>query len=154
VSIPGSEIIAKSLSTDRLVSGAIKYKRIITFLEAFPSIAIDSTGTKFRTARHLIEEHDVAHLKAAYFEASITNFTATDAEVQVILVNDTDSTDIASISFTSNSFRKRITLDVDTVKNLVNKEVSVRVDVTTASATSGATAAFRCARLILVYEIP
>jgi len=154
MSIPGSEIIAKSISPDRLVSGAIKYKRIITFFEGAYSIAIDSTGTKLKTAYHLLEEQDVAHLKEAYFEVAITDFSATDATVDIVLYNVTDSVEVVKCSVSSDTPRVRGTISIDTIEGLVGKILAVEVRVATASATSGATAVFKAARLILVYEIP
>jgi len=154
MTFPGHMIIKGTLPVDRLPSQAIKIVHRIHFLEAFPSIALDSTGTKYKTARNLLESEDVDNLVAAYFEAAITNFTATDATVEVILQNDTDGVDIVSIPFTGDSFRKRVTLSVDDVKALAGKEISVRVDVTTASATSGATAGFKSAKLILIRKFP
>jgi len=151
--ITDTQVKDASLKYTDLETDTIQLEIPIEFWSGYLSFAIDSTGTKITTHRYLISEELVKHLKHAYFEAAVTDFTATDATVNVVLRNNTDAVDVLYISISSDTMRTRTGDIVDDVKALAGKEVSVEVRVATASATSGATAAFRNARLVLVLGV-
>lgn len=154
MTFPGHMIIRGTLPTDRLPSKAIKIVHRIHFFETYKVFDIDSTGTKIQTSQQKIEEDDVENLEEAYFEASVTNITVTDAVIRVVLRNNTDATDILSLTFTSDNWWERSANIADTIKNLANRLLSVEVRVSTASSTAGAQARFNGARLVLIRRLP
>ncbi|MCD6590269.1 hypothetical protein J7K74_03760 [Candidatus Woesearchaeota archaeon] len=154
MAIPGDLITRGSIGIDHLKPGTIELEIPIDFFQNRLTIAIDSTGVKFTSGKYLLSSTLLKYVKEAYLEAGMDSFTATDAAVAVELYNDTDGTVIASVTFSNDNRRNRSADIASSIIGLAGKEVSVRVNVTTASATAGATAIFKSARLILVLSIP
>jgi len=163
MAIDRTHLLAETITGTQIKDGSVKYTDLetntiqievpISFFEGKVSIAIDSTGVKHETGNYLISSELVKHLKSAYLETAMINFGATDATVAVELYNVTDASVVTSISLSSDSYRTRSGDMGSTIKGLAGKEVRVRVNVTTASATAGATADFISAKLILVLGI-
>lgn len=151
--ITRDKLAREIVSLEYIEKNTIQLEIPISFFEGKLSIAIDSTGVKHETANYLISSELVKHLKSAYLEGAIINFGATDATVAIELYNATDASVVTSISLSSDSYRTRSSDIADTLKGLAGKEVRVRVNVTTASATSGATADLISAKLILVLGV-
>ena len=149
MAIETTHILKGSLIKEHLRTNEIEIEVPISFFEGKVSIAIDSTGVKHETGNYLISEELVKHVKEAYLEGGIVNFGATDSTVNIELYNATDASVVTSISLSSDSYRSRTSDIGSTIKGLAGKEVRIRVNVTTASATSGATADFISAKLIL-----
>jgi len=141
------------IKKEHIAKDEIQIEIPIVFFAGELSIAIDSTGVKYESGNYLISNELVKHLKKAYLEAAITDFSATDATVAVELYNVTDASVVTSVSLSSDNYRARSSDIGDTIKGLVGKEVRARVNVTTASGTSGATAKVRAIKLILVLGI-
>ena len=151
--ISGNKIVSGSIPYTKLRGNTIQLEVPVVFFAGEKSIAIDSTGTKLSTARYLVSNELIKHLKEAYIEAAITDFGATDSNVSVVLRNATDSEDVASISITNDTYRARSSDISSDIKGLVGKEINFNVNVAAASATSGATATVRMIRLVLVLGI-
>jgi len=94
----------------------------------------------------------IKHLTEAYLEANATAPSATDAEVKVELYNDTDGVVITSVTFAGEGGHKVSSNIALELKNYSGKLLCGRINVTTASATSGATQTFRSILLRLVYD--
>ena len=117
------------------------------------SVAIDSTGIKAWTAWARVTPEMVKHAKGGLLVASALAPSATDAVVAVELVDDTTGSVIASVTFAGDSGTKTATIDENTVKGLADHNVHVRVNVTTASATAGATQTFNMLEFIIILGI-
>jgi len=115
-------------------------------------IAIDSTGEKENCGHFKITSELLKHLKEAYFEVLADDPTATDAVVDVHLINWTDETSEAMVSFVGEGGFKSTGNIADTLKTLENKIVCISIYVSAASATSGAKQVFRSIVLRLIYD--
>ena len=128
-----------SLTYDKLAENTIQIAIPIHLLANTVTININSTGTKINTGHFTLTEEMVKHLKEAYLEARASTPSATDATVKVELYNVTDASIVTSVTFAGDGGTK-ISSDISsTLKTLVGKVLSGRVEVTTASATTGAT---------------
>jgi len=116
------------------------------------SIPIDSTGVKRATGHFTLDEETLKHLSEAYLQAEATTPDATDAVVKVELYNRTDAVVITSLEYAGEGGLKTGGDIASELKNLTGKQINVRLNVTTASATSGATQTFRSVVLKLIYD--
>ena len=89
----------------------------------------------------------------AYFEAHLDDPTATDAEVKVEFRNADDAVTVETLTYAGDGGYKRAEISRSTLQGLASKNVVARVNVTTASATSGATQNVRGIRLVLIYDL-
>jgi len=117
-------------------------------LDVKAGIAIDATGVNYDGAIHkLIETEELDGVSAVFFEVGVDP-TATDGAYDIILNDYTAGAGIVTLSESGAVARSRSgNIKGDLV---AGNEVGVKVDVTTASATTGATARV-VGKLILVY---
>ncbi len=125
---------------------------IIMFVNTI-SVAIDSTGVKAYTARAYISSETVKHAKKGVLYAHAQTPSATDAVVRVELVDDTTGDTIAYVTYSGDSGLKNTIISEDTIKALSGHEVYIRINVTTASATAGATQNFIMSYFAIVLGI-
>jgi len=149
-----AEHVAKAaIDYTQLRGNTIQIAIPIHLLAKTTTITIDSTGVKEACGHFTLTSEMVRHLKEAYLEASADAPSATDAVVAVELYNDTDASVVASISFSGEGGTKTSSDIADTLKALAGKVLSGRINVTTASATAGATQNFKSIVLRLVLGI-
>jgi len=115
-------------------------------------VAIDSTGEKEVCGHFRVTLPLLKHLTEAYLTAYAEDPSATDAVVDVELMDTATGTAIATISYSGEGGSKASSNIASTLKDYVDKLVHVRIKVSTASATSGATQVFRSIVLRLVYD--
>ena len=116
------------------------------------SIAIDSTGVKFRAGHFELLSEALKHLKEAYFLARLGDPTATDAEVEISLVDTATGTEIVTLTYAGEGGKKKSSNIAETLKTYPDKMMHMKCEVVTASATSGATQIVYSVVLELVYD--
>ena len=146
----GEVLHAKTAET--LAKFPVKFAIPIHLLAAEETIYIDTTGVKVEVGHFYLTSEMLKHLSEAYLEANAVAPSATDATVAVELYNDTDGEVITSVEFAGEGGHKVSSDVASTLKNLAGKIIMARINVTTASATSGATQTFRSIVLRLVYD--
>jgi len=146
-------VVKHARTGEDLAKYMVKIAIPIHLLAKSTTIAIDSTGIKENTGHFEIEEEMLKHLSAAYLEAFAIDPTATDAVVRAELYNVTDASLITYVEFAGEGGLKKSANIADTLKTLSGKVLCGRINVTTASATSGATQAFRSIVLVLIYDL-
>ncbi len=117
------------------------------------TVAIDSVGAKYSTSRAYIPPELVKHAKGGVLIAHALTPTATDAVVTVDLKDDDTGDIIATVTFSGAGGTQTATLDADTVKALSGHQVHLRIYVSTASATAGATQTFDLAQFYIILGI-
>ena len=142
-----------SLTYDKLAENTIQIEIPIHLLAKSISVSIGSTGVKEICGHFTLRSEALKHLKAAYFEALADTPSATDATVNVELYNVTDSSVVATLTYSGAGGYKATSDISSTLKALSGKLLAARINVTTASATTGATQTFRSAVLLLVLGI-
>jgi len=147
------QIGKQSVEANDLVENTIQIAIPIHLLAKSVSVAIDSTGVKERTGSFTLTSEMVKHLKEAYLEARADAPSATDAKVDVELYNESDGAVVTSVSFEGEGGSKISNNIADTLKTLTGKVLCGRINVTTASATAGATQTFCSIVLRLVLGI-
>lgn len=136
-----------------LVENTIQIAIPIHLLAKQTEVAIDSTGIKENTGYFTLTSEMIKHLKEAYLESFADTPSATDATVKVELYNYTDGEVVTSIEYSGvGGFKKSSDIST-TLKTLGGKVLFGRINVTTASATTGATQSFRSIVLRLVLGI-
>jgi len=153
VRVKRQHIPKKQIDYEHLSPNTIQLNTIINLLATEVDVPIDSTGIKHNCGLIKVTSEMVKHLKEAYFEAYASTPSATDASVDVELYNATDGEVITALTFAGVGGYKESSDIASTLKTLAGKIVSVRINVKTASATSGATQTFRSAHLRLVLGI-
>jgi len=136
-----------------LVEDTIQIEIPVTLADYVGEVAIDSTGVKFETRSWKVTSELVKHLKHAYLAAYADSPSETDATVKVELYNYTDSSVVTSLEYAGEGGYKESSDIATSVKDLAGKQIGVRVNVTAASGTTGATQVFRAAVLRLVLGI-
>ena len=136
-----------------LVEDTIQIAIPVHLLATARSVAIDSTGVKENCGHFTITSEMVKHLKEAYLEAYASTPTATDATVRAELYNVTDAEVITYVEYAGEGGSKVSSDIASTLKTLTGKVLCGRINVTTASATTGATQTFRSIVLRLVLGI-
>lgn len=151
--IPPQLIARKTISYEKLKENTIMWEENIALFAGKMSIAIDSTGTKYESGRITVSDEMIRHLKSAYLRFSIRDFGATDAVV-TISVEDMDSgTTLVSIS-TSSDTHEGLSADiVNALKSSKGNKIYIKVEVSTASGTAGATANIYYLGLKLIYGV-
>jgi len=110
-------------------------------------LAADSTGIKYTSQRYrLLDAELVSGIQTAYIEASKTS-SAGDETVTVELYDETVGSVVGSITITGASNYTRGPINIGTARQ--GNQVSVRWNVTSASATSGATFDATSASLVI-----
>ena len=142
-----------SITYDQLQTNTIQLAIPIHLLAKSVSVAIDSTGVKEDSGHFTLTSEMVKHLKYAYLEAYADAPSATDASVDVELYNVTDGAVVTKVTYAGDSGLKTSSDIASTLKGLAGKVLSARINVTTASGTSGATQTFRSVVLRLVLGI-
>jgi len=142
-----------SITYDQLQTNTIQLAIPIHLLAKSVSVAIDSTGVKEDSGHFTLTSEMVKHLKYAYLEAYADAPSATDASVDVELYNVTDGAVVTKVTYAGDSGLKTSSDIASTLKGLAGKVLSARINVTTASATAGATQTFRSVVLRLVLGI-
>jgi len=153
--------ITRLIVTEEVADGAITKAKISTdtirieipiplLTNSQTGLAADATGVKYETPYQLLVSADMLQsAKAAYIEAHI-EASATDSATAVEFYDVTAAAVRGSASANAGA-RVR---SADFKGSLVaGNEHTVRIDVTTASATAGATTGVQMARLILVIGI-
>jgi len=138
---------------EELAKFPVKLELPLHMLAKSVTIAIDSTGEKEACGHFKITSHLIKHLSKAYLTAYADDPSATDATVNVELMDTATGTAIVTISYSGEGGSKASSDIASTLKDYVDKLVHVRINVTTASATSGATQVFRSIVLRLVYDL-
>jgi len=141
------------IERQHIANNEIEIEIPIHLLANNPSIAIDSTGVKATVGDFKVSEEMVKHLKKAYLAAYADAPSATDAVVDVELYNVTDGNAVTKVTYSGDSGYKESADIASTLKTLVGKILTGRINVTTASATSGATQVFRSIVLRLVLGV-
>ena len=135
---------AGSIRINNFPENEIQIAIPITLLAEYYQCTIDSTGVKLVVGFFNVDSELVKHIKSAYLLANAGEPTAT-----VELYNWTDGNVIAYIEYAGDSGIKTTNISADTLKQLVGKTLVARINVTTASATSGATQAFSSIKLVI-----
>ena len=125
----------------------------VTQLPTPQTVAIDSTGIKVSVARTYIPSEMIKHAKSGLLIARGGTPSATDAVVAVELYDDTAGIVVASVTYAGDSGTKTATLSETDVKNLAGHQLHIRINVTTASATAGATQTFDLAEFLIILGI-
>jgi hypothetical protein len=143
--------------------GAVEYQDLVTntiqiaipvhLLANDTEVAIDSVGAKIGCGHIEITSEMVKHLKEAYFESFALAPSATDAVVEVQLIDYTTGTKIVANTYPGVEGYIKSSDIASTLKDLIGNVIYSRVEVTTASATAGATQKIRSAVLRLVLGI-
>lgn len=136
-----------------LVENTIQIAIPIHLLAGQLSIPIDSTGIKNIVGHFKLTSEMVKHLKEAYLTSTADAPSATDATVHVELYNVTDGSVVAYVEYAGEGGTKVSSDIASTLKTLAGKWFNARLNVTTASATTGATQVFRSIVLRLVLGI-
>ena len=136
-----------------LVEDTIQIAIPVHLLAKSVEVAIDSTGVKEQCGDFKVASEMVKHLKNAYLTAVADAPSATDATVKVELYNVTDASVVTSLEYAGEGGFKTSSDIADTLKTLTAKQLRARINVTTASATTGATQVFRSIVLRLVLGI-
>jgi len=136
-----------------LVENTIQIEIPVTLTDVAGTYAIDSTGVKYIARSWKVTSELVKHLKHAYLVTYAETPSATDATAKVSLFNYTDDTTITYVEYVGEGGLKESSDVADTLKTLVGKEIGAKIEVTTASATTGATQTFRSIVLRLVLGI-
>ena len=142
-----------SVDLDHIIPNTIQIAIPVHLLATSLSVAIDSTGVKYTGGHFTLTSEMIKHLKAAYLEAAADAPSATDASVDVELYNVTDAAVVAKITFAGEGGVKASSDIASSLKDLAGKVLAGRINVTTASATSGATQTFRSIVLRLVLGV-
>ena len=142
-----------SITYDKLAENTIQIAIPIHLLAKSVSVAIGSTGVKEACGHFTLTSEMIKHLKEAYLEANADTPSATDATVNVELYDSNAGSVIASVSF-AGAGGTQVSSDISTdIKNAVGHVLYARINVATASATTGATQTFRSIVLRLVLGI-
>ena len=140
---PGSVTLAK-IATD-----AIKLKIPIIILPDTKTVAVDSTGVKWTSAK--IKLTPKAQIKDIILRTSFSS-SATDYTLAVYLIDPATGNKIVEVSGTNLTDSEESASAQGTLGNLPDDGiVEVRVEVTAASATSGATADIAYIVLEVIY---
>lgn len=142
----GADEIA-GIAKAQLAADTIQWGSQIPIIAESPQagLAADSTGVKWTSIDLVFLAAEIASLKGAYVEASWTA-SATDSVTAIELYDATAAAVLASVSGNTGT-NSRSTAGTITAGNVLN----VRVNVTTASATTGATTDVSKAVLVLVF---
>jgi len=144
-------IIQHKRTAENLAKYIVKIAIPIHLLAKSTTVAIDSTGVKEECGHFTLPAELLKHITEAYLEAYADDPTATDAEVKVELVDVATATAIASVTFAGEGGDKKTSNIASTLADYSEKIIAGSINVTTASATSGATQTFRS--IVLVLEI-
>ena len=147
----GEVLHAKTAET--LAKFPVKLELPLHMLAKSVEVAIDSTGEKEVCGHFKVTLPLLKHLTEAYLTAYADDPSATDAVVDVELMDTATGTAIATISFSGEGGSKATSNIASALKDYIDKFVHVRINVSTASATSGATQVFRSIVLRLVYDL-
>jgi len=147
--IRASDVLRKQLTYDMLRPNEIQFVIVYNLMpEGAQSYAIDSTGVKFTGAYRLkVTDEFLKHLKAAYIQADAASDVA-DATIRIHIVDASSGSSVAYLEISSGtSFTE--SSDISSVFES-GKEYYIQIEVSTASATSGATATthFVCLRCV------
>ena len=146
-------VIKHRVTNEDLARFPVQFVVPVHLLAKSVSVAIDSTGVKESCGHFELPSEALKHLSSAFLEAQADSPSATDAEVKVELYNETDGAVVASLTFSgAGGFTKSDDI-ASSLKGLAGKRLSGRINVTTASATSGATQVFRSVVLVLIYDL-
>lgn len=148
-----NEDLEGNITYDKLAPDTVQFDVIIPLLAKSVEVAIDSTGVKESSGHFEVTSELVKHLKHAYLEAYADDPSATDAVVRVELHNITDDAVVTYLEYSGSGGYLKSSDIADSLKGLGGKRICQRINVTTASATSGATQVFRSVILRLVLGI-
>jgi len=143
------DIATSTITKDRIASNTIRFGVQIPIIAetARTGLAADSIGVKWESIDLIFSADELQSLKGAYIEGTWTASNA-DSITQLELYDVTAATIIASVSGNTGT-NSRSTAGTITAGNVLR----VRVNVTTASATAGATTDVTKAILILVFGV-
>jgi len=147
--LKNDDIVAATITKDRVASNTIRFgvQMPIIAETARTGLAADSTGVKWTSIDLIFTADELQSLKGAYIEGTWTA-SNTDSITQIELYDETAATVIASVSGNTGT-NSRSTAGTITAGNTLK----VRVNVTTASATVGATTDVTKAILILIFGV-
>jgi len=147
--LKNDDIVAATITKDRIAGNTIRFGVQIPVIAetAKTGLAADSTGVKWESTDLIFSADELQSLKGAYIEGTWTASNA-DSITQLELYDVTAATIIASVSGNTGT-NSRSTAGTITAGNVLR----VRVNVTTASATAGATTDVTKAILILVFGV-
>lgn len=111
----------------------------IMFVSLQQNFAIDSTGVKYSGGSIKIPSEMLKHAKKVVFGVNLGSPSATDAVVVGEFRDWTTATNIATLTFSGTGGIQETEVDLDTLKNAAGHQFNFRINVTTASATAGAT---------------
>ena len=137
---------------ERLAKFASKFVVPVPLLAKSVEVPIDSTGLKEICGHQTLDPELVEQATDAYFETWGSAPSETDAVVDVELWDDTAGELIAKTTYSGDSGLKKAVGILSDLKSRVGHRIVLRVNVTTASATSGATQIFRSAVLKIIYD--
>jgi len=146
-------VVKHARTSEDLAKYLVKIAIPIHLLAKSVEIPIDSTGLKEASGHFTLPSEALKHLSEAYLEAVADAPSATDASVDVILRNVTDGVDVAKLTFAGEGGTKKSANIASDLKTLAGKVLCGRIEVATASATSGATQVFRSIVLVLIYDL-
>ena len=151
--IASHHLLKKVIAADNLKSETNEIAVPIHLLAKSVSVVIDAAGDAEKCGHFTLTTEMLKHLKEAYFEADADAPSETDAVVDVKLYNETDGADVVALTFSGEGGHKTSSDISSDLSGLAGKVLSVRITVSTASATSGATQVFRSAVLRLVFGV-
>ena len=146
-------LIKHKATNEDLARYLVKIAIPVHLLAKGVDVPIDSTGVKEDCGHFELPGEAVKHLSSAYLEAAAASPSATDASVDVELYNASDGAVVAKVTFSGEGGFKKSGDIASDLKALGGKVLSGRINVTTASATSGATQTFQSIVLVLIYDL-
>ena len=153
VRVKRQHIPKKQIDYEHLSPNTIQLNVPIMLLANERYVSIDSTGVKITTGCFKVTSKMVKHVKEAYLEASLASPPVTDAVVEIELYNETDAEVVTKLTYSGEGGYKVSSNIASTLKTLTEKILCGRVNVTTASASSGVTQGIRSILLRLVLGI-
>jgi len=135
-----------------LVKLPVKPAWVISLLAEPKKVAIDSTGIKHMTGFLKLHEEFFENALAAVFGAAAESPSATDAEVKVRLKDSATGDILCDLVFSGEGGTKEAKIDPSELTNRKGHNIYAVIEVTAASATSGATQLFSGIWLIVIYD--
>ena len=146
-------VVKHARTNEDLAKYLVKIAVPLIITDFIGDVAIDSTGVKAQTYAFKIPSEAFKHIRGMKFTSYTDDPTATDAVLRVELYNYTDGEVVAYNEYAREGGYKEADISESVAKALNGKLLGQRVNVTTASATSGATQKVRMVALWLIYDL-
>ena len=146
-------VIKHRETSEVLAKYPVKIAVPITWIDPRVQIAIDSTGVKYTGGAFKVHKELLDHVDHALYGVYALDPSATDATVDAELYCLTCGTVVEKHSFSGSGGIVEKVISKDILMDHSNHYLHVRLNVTTASATSGANQVFAGAWLTFIYDL-